>query len=41
MLIFETANMTDNDIIISWYNVAGIERQRRRDKSALEDLAEE
>ena len=39
MLTFETANITDN--VISWYNLAGIERQRRRDKNASEDLAEE
>ena len=35
-------NVTDNqDIVISWYNISGIERQRRRDKSALENLGEQ
>ena len=42
MYIFETADVTDNqDIVISWYNMAGIERQMQRDKSALENLAEQ
>ena len=35
-------NVTDNqDIVIFWYNMAGIERQRWRDKIALENLGEQ